>query len=70
MSQGLNPIWAMFIPDINKGMRLIIIRRIKENLERPETNKNGRGTEWHLPKPRASSGPWVSIAKTYRDETK
>ena len=45
----------------------------KENLERRETNKNGRGTEWHgtyLRLTRESSGPWVSVAKTYRDERK
>ena len=36
----------------------------EETLERQETNKNGRGTERHLPTTD------VSIAKTYRDETK
>ena len=43
----------------------------KENLERQETNKYGRGTERHyLRLTRVSSGPRVSVAKTYRDETK
>ena len=36
----------------------------KENLERQETNKYGRGTVRHLPKTDES------VAKTYRDETK
>ena len=28
----------------------LVCARPKENLERQETNKNGRGIEWHLPK--------------------
>ena len=43
----------------------------KENLERQEANKYGRGTERHLPKTDESVvRPTGGIAKTYRDETK
>ena len=42
----------------------------KENLERQETNKYGKGQSGtYLRLTRALSGPRVSVAKTYRDET-
>ena len=31
------------------NVKMLIVYN-KENLERQETNKYGRGTEWHLPK--------------------
>ena len=46
----------------------------KENLERQkinkQTNMEGGQSGTYLRLTRASSGPRVSIAKTYRDETK
>ena len=42
----------------------------KENLERQETNMEGGQSGTYLRLTRASSGPEVRVAKTYRDELK
>ena len=50
---------------------LLLMLYNKKNQEKQETKNNGRGTEQHLPKTDESVvWPWVSVAKTYRDETK
>ena len=37
---------------------------------RKQTKMEGGQSGTYLRQTRASSGPWVSVAKTYRDETK
>ena len=51
------------------NLKLCIIRKTLKG--RKQTNKYGRGQSGtYLRLTRASSGPWVSVAKIYRDETK
>ena len=67
--QGYVPKLVYSVPVLLKNILLCIIRKTLKG--RKQTNKYGRGTEWHLPKTDESFvRPRVSIAKTYRDETK
>ena len=48
-----------------------VVEYNKVILERQETNKMEAGQSGtYVRQTRESSGPWVSVAKTYRDETK
>ena len=53
-------------------IHIVLLSIIRKTLKgRKQTNKNGRGTERHLPKTdESSSGPRVSVTKTYSLEMK